>query len=95
MMRILVLLAVWALSHAVHLLASTWLLIGALTGRNRAWEIALGYDHLGNAVTGGNPRETISARAYRAMLERRTWGCVLCRLLNYLQTDHCRKAAES
>ena len=93
-MRILVLLAVWVLSHAVHLLASTWLLVATLTGRDRAWQIALGYDHLGNAVTGGKPNETISARAYRAMQEQRMWGCVLCKLLDRLQPDHCRKAAE-
>jgi hypothetical protein len=92
--RALILLAVWVLSHAVHLLASTWLLVATLTGRERAWSIALGYDHLGNAVTGGNPGETISSRAYRAMQERRAWGCVLCKLLDYLQPDHCRKATE-
>jgi hypothetical protein len=77
----------------VHLLASTWLLLASLTGRQRAWDIALGYDHLGNAVTGGSASETISSRAYRAMQEKRTWGCVLCRLLDLLEKNHCQKAA--
>jgi hypothetical protein len=92
-MRTVLLLAVWMLSHAVHLLASTWLLLASLTGRQRAWDIALGYDHLGNAVTGGSASETISSRAYRAMQEKRTWGCVLCRLLDLLEKNHCQKAA--
>lgn len=93
-MKTILLLAVWLLSHFTHFVASTWLLIAALTGRERAWQIALGYDHLGNTVTGGRPEETISSRAYRAMTEKRRWGCVLCKLLDYIQKDHCKIAAE-
>jgi hypothetical protein len=92
-MKTLLLIAVWFLSHFAHLIASTWMLIGALFGRDRAWAIALGYDHLGNAATGGNPNETISSRAYKAMQDGRRWGCILCRLLDYLQKDHCKKSA--
>ena len=94
-MKPLLLIVVWILSHFAHFIASTWMLIAALFGRDRAWNIALGYDHLGNAVTGGNPDETISSRAYRAMRDGRRWGCVLCRLLDMIEKDHCRQSFES
>jgi hypothetical protein len=94
-MRALLLIVVWLLSHPAHLIASTWMLIGALTGRPRAWRIALGYDYLSNAATGGDPRELISVRAYRAMQAGHRWGCVLCRLLDYVQKNHCAKAYEA
>lgn len=93
-MRTLVLVAVWVLSHIAHLIASTWLLLATIFGKSRAWTIALGYDHLGNAVTGGDPDETISSRAYKAMKQGRRWGCVLCRLLDYIEKDHCKKSVK-
>jgi hypothetical protein len=93
--RLLLLLAVWGLSHVAHLISSTWMLLSALAGGERAWRIAIGYDHMGNAAAGGDPAETISARAYRAMQNGRRWGCVLCRLLELFQKDHCAKAYEA
>ncbi|MGF6781127.1 hypothetical protein [Paraburkholderia sp. GAS334] len=53
-------------------------------------------DCLGNALTGGDPRETISSRAGKARLEGKEWGCALCALLGWAAsiiagkpTDHC------
>lgn len=61
--------------------------------------VAVAYDEFWNAVFGGNPHETISRRASRADREgqethkpSRAWGCVLCRFLDLIQKDHCRKA---
>jgi hypothetical protein len=51
-------------------------------------------DELTNAILLGDPRETISSRADKAMNEGKRWGCVLCKLLNYLQKDHCQKSLE-
>ncbi|WP_234015477.1 hypothetical protein [Burkholderia sp. BE12] len=51
-------------------------------------------DCLGNAIAGGDPRETISSRAGKAMNNGRVWGCVLCRFLNIFQKDHCLKSIE-
>lgn len=52
------------------------------------------FDCLCNAIAGGDPLETISSRAGKAMLAQQTWGCVLCRFLNLFQQNHCLKAIE-
>lgn len=62
------------------------------TAVDEAWEILLAFDRLGNVATNGDWRETISARANRARREGRRWGCVLCRLLDWVQKDHCKDA---
>lgn len=90
--RVILLLIIWLLAQYTHIVASIWMLIAILTGSNRAWEIALGYDHLGNATTGGKPGETISRRANRARLAKRQWGCVLCKLLDRIDPRHCEKS---
>lgn len=46
-------------------------------------------DALLNTILGGLPDETISARAARAQQAGRRWGCILCRLLDRLEQDHC------
>lgn len=58
------------------------------------WNILIALDQFGNAVTGGDPDETISSRAGKAMREGKVWGCALCRFLNWFQTDHCAKSIE-
>ena len=56
--------------------------------------IAYCFDCFCNALAGGDPRETISSRAGKAMLEGREWGCVLCKFLNLFQQNHCLKSIE-
>lgn len=46
-------------------------------------------DEFGNALTGGDPGETISSRAGKVMNEGKSWGCVLCKFLDMFQKDHC------
>lgn len=36
--------------------------------------------------------ETISSRAGRAMASGKKWGCILCRILDDIQKDHCANA---
>jgi hypothetical protein len=50
--------------------------------------VLIGLDQLGNAILGGSPDETISARAYR-----KHWP-IRMRLINWLFQDpnHCRDA---
>lgn len=36
--------------------------------------------------------ETISSRAGRARKSNRTWGCILCALLDRIQLGHCDAA---
>jgi hypothetical protein len=52
-------------------------------------------DQLGNTLTGGSPNETISERAAKARNNKKAWGCVLCRLLDCIQKDHCNNALKS
>lgn len=76
------------------ILASLWMLMAILFAPNgqRAWHIAIALDQLGNATTGGNEDETISSRAGRLKRDGRGWACVLCKLLDWLQKDHCNKS---
>lgn len=76
------------------LVAAGWGLMAALADPfgNRAHRIAIAFDQLMNAATGGNEDETISSRADRARTKRRRWGCLLCRLLDALDTNHCRNS---
>jgi hypothetical protein len=59
---------------------------------DKAFDLACGYDLLGNIITNGRIGDYISSRAYRAMQAGQRWGCVLCRLLDWLQADHCRNS---
>jgi hypothetical protein len=54
--------------------------------------LAVMVDEVGNTLTGGSPNETISSRAGKAQAEGKRWGCVLCKLLNKIQKNHCQIA---
>jgi len=43
----------------------------------------------------GASNETISERAAKARNAGRTWGCVLCRFLNWINPGHCDNALTS
>lgn len=58
------------------------------------WNILIAFDQFANSVLGGQPQETISARADKAMVAGKVWGCVLCKFLSLIQKDHCQKAVE-
>ena len=57
------------------------------------WLILL--DEAGNTLAGGSPNETISERAAKARNAGRKWGCVLCRVLNWINPGHCDNALTS
>lgn len=57
------------------------------------WNILISIDQLANTILGGDPDETISSRAGK-LQEKRKWACLLCKLLNYFETDHCKKSIE-
>lgn len=59
---------------------------------DRAWRISKGWDQLGNVALNGSEDELISTRAARARDAGRRWGCVLCRLLDHIDPDHCDKS---
>lgn len=59
-----------------------------------ALNILVSLDQLINTLLWGDPDETISSRAGKAALHGKRWGCVLCRLLDKLDSRHCNKSIE-
>lgn len=64
-----------------------------LIGSPRARTMLVAYDRIGNAWTGGKDTETISSRANRGRVEGVAGWCLLCRLLDRIEKDHCSKSA--
>lgn len=62
------------------------------TNPDKAWSIADMLDQTINVGANGQVDTTISARAGRAAAKRRVWGCLLCRVLDRIQPDHCADA---
>ena len=56
--------------------------------------VAVAIDQLFNALLGGDEDETISSRAEKARRKGKRWGCVLCRILDWLDKDHCTNSIE-
>jgi hypothetical protein len=86
--------------------ALTALVIAFVTGKGTSsatgswaylwvWNTLVQLDKFANAVLLGDPNETISSRADKAALAGVTWGCVLCKLLNYVQKGHCQLSLEA
>lgn len=69
-------------------------LLSAIAGSDRAFRVAVSNDQTLNAALDGSEDETISSRAGKAAREGKRWGCVLCRLLNVFDNDHCQKTIE-
>lgn len=66
-------------------------LVSALGNQDRAWNALVGMDQALNALTGGSEDQTVSSRAYHAQGQGKLWGCVLCKLLDLFDKDHCKK----
>lgn len=64
-----------------------------LTNPPKAMRIFLGVDRATNAALNGDISESISGRANRARKAGRTWGCVMCKVLNWFDKSHCEKSA--
>ena len=66
-------------------------LVAAFGSTERAWNALVGFDQTVNALTGGSEDQTISARAYEAQGKGKAWGCTLCKALDLIDKDHCKK----
>jgi hypothetical protein len=55
--------------------------------------LAIALDQLGNTILGGDPDETISSRSGKNQ-NRKRWAYILCRMLHWIDKDHCRDAIE-
>ena len=53
------------------------------------FNILISFDRFANALFGGDPEETISSRAGKALNEDKIWGKVLCPVLDWLDPEHC------
>lgn len=69
-----------------------WMFFTAFSGGQRFVHIALGLDNAASACFGGDGFVTISHRAKLARRTGKRWGCVLCRILDSLQKDHCERS---
>lgn len=58
----------------------------------KAWKLAISQDQNGNTALNGNEDETLSSRAARARDSGKRWGCILCRLLDAIDHNHCDKS---
>lgn len=61
----------------------------------KALHIALMIDETTNVSANGRVDETISARAAKAQIAGRKWGCVLCKILDAIQKNHCANALKN
>lgn len=89
----LTLMLLWCICLLAGVLGAVWMLGAIIVGSPRAWRIAIAFDQLANTTTGGSEDETISSRAWRAMQHGRRWGCVLCKVLDWFDPDHCKKSS--
>lgn len=60
----------------------------------RVMRILVAIDQLVNAILNGYPDETISSRAAKAARRGSKWGCILCKVLDWIDKDHCEKTIE-
>lgn len=86
-------LGIWLACAIAGLVSMAQMLWSIIVGSPKAWRLAKAFDRVGNAATGGSDTETVSSRANRAKNEGRKWGCILCRVLDFFEEDHCEKSA--
>lgn len=74
--------------------AYLWMLVAALACSKRAWTIAVAFDQLFNAATGGDEDETISSRAYKASKRGDKWGVLVADFLEKIDPGHGERHVE-
>lgn len=91
-MNLIIGLALWVVASVAALVSLCLGLLYLLFSPRRFWRVMLAHDQAANAAFGGSENETISSRAGRAARRGDRWGCVLCRLLDKIDPDHCEKS---
>lgn len=92
MKRLLIGLGIWLLCVLAAVVSLVWMLCSLVLNGKRFMRIAVGFDCTSSADFGGDGYTTISKRAYQAALKKRRWGCVLCKMLDYIDPNHCENA---
>lgn len=91
-MNLLFGLILWAVASVAALVSLCLGLLYLLFSPRRFWRVMLAHDQAANAAFGGSEDETISSRAGRAARRGDRWGCILCKLLDRIDPDHCEKS---
>lgn len=88
-------LKLWLLcTLAIPLLWLMQLLQGVFGTPARSINMAVSLDTCGNALFGGDPRQTISERTGCALLEGKRWARLAAPVIDYFfGKDHCRQEA--
>lgn len=90
--RILAGLLIIAVCVFADILCYIWMIPSMIIDGPRWWKIAVGKDQAFNAAIGGFEDETLSSRAARAHLRGERWGCYLCKFLDVVDKNHCKKS---
>lgn len=91
-MNLIIGLLLWAISSLAAMVSLCLGLMYLVFSPRRFWRVMLAHDQAANAAFGGSEDETISSRAGRAARRGDRWGCVLCKLLDKVDPDHCKKS---
>jgi hypothetical protein len=85
-------LAVALLCLLADVASSVWLVLAALGDSPRFWKIAVAKDQALNAALGGDEDLTISTRAALGARQGKRHWCLLCKLLDRVEKDHCENS---
>jgi hypothetical protein len=55
------------------------------------WNILITLDRLVNVILLGEPEDTVSHRTAKAKSIEKKWGCIFCKVLDFIDRDHCHK----
>lgn len=83
---------IWLLCLIGGLVSWFWMGAGLITRSRRGRVLAVAFDQLVNAAIGGDPDETISSRAARGRDDGDKRWCLLCRVLDWIDPDHCNRS---
>lgn len=93
-MNLIIGLLLWAIASMAAMVSLCLGLVYLVFSPRRFWRVMLAHDQAANAAFGGSEDETISSRAGKAKKRGDRWGCVLCRLLDWIVPNHCEGAIE-
>ncbi len=91
-MNLLIGMLLWLAAFLAVNVSSFLSLLYLFTAPRRFWRVVIAHDQAANAAFGGSEDETISSRAGRAQRRGDRWACILCKLLDRLDSGHCEKS---
>lgn len=83
------LLGLFAIIYIGHVLVTPLWLYAIVFDDGRAWNMMVAYDRFANSALNGDPKQTLSERAYYGMKNGSISWCLFCRLLSVFHKDHC------